>query len=132
MPDAPVEELAIDPAWLDAQLAALDSWLARGDEQLTVGDERDADDVVAMMIDVTRQTCAWRDFDVVDGWLLEAADFACCAVNVPAALVASGRMRTPIEFTALAAISASRALICAGVVPDEAVLTITRAVALVK
>jgi hypothetical protein len=131
MPAAPVEELAVEPAWLDAQLAALDTWLVTRDaldEHRAMTGEGDAGEAVAAMIDVTRQTCAWRDFDVVDGWLLEAADFACCAVKVPAALIAAGRARTPTECAVLAAISTTRALICAGVAPDEAVSAVARAV----
>lgn len=130
MPNAPVEELAVDPAWLDAQLDALDMWLVTRDtlDEHRALTEGDADEAIAAMIDVTRQTCAWRDFDVVDGWLREAADFACCAVKMPAALVAAGRVRTPIECAVLAALSTTRALICDGVAPDEAVFAIARAV----
>lgn len=117
MPDSPIEELAVDPAWLDAQLAALVSWLDGVAEA----------DAVGGMIDVTRQTSAWRDFDVVDGWILEAVDFACCAVNVPAALVAAGYGRTHSEWAVLAAISATKALVCDGVPPRSAVAAIARA-----
>ncbi len=59
MPSAPVEELAVEPAWLDAQLAALDTWLVTRDtldEHRALTGEGDAGEAVAAMIDVTSST----------------------------------------------------------------------------
>jgi hypothetical protein len=120
MPDAPIEELAVDPAWIDDQVRVIEDWL----------DHLDAPhaEMASMTIDVTRQTSAWRDFDVVDGWIGEAADFAIQAVNVPTALARLGRLREPTTFAVLAAICAVRALVCDGLAPRIAVLEIARAI----
>ena len=120
MPDAPVAELAVDPSWLDLQIAAVERYLELRDEASA--------ELAGQTIDVTRQTSAWRDFDVADGWIGEATDFAVQAVRAPSAYVAAGCARDPRTCAVLAAICATRALVCAAIDADQATLAVARAV----
>jgi hypothetical protein len=94
------EELAVSHAWLDEQIGALEVWLEdpSAENQRWTGGTYDA----------TRQTSAWRDFDLVDAWIQETADFAIHAVW-SGALAGYVQPPPPPSCAALAAVCATRA-----------------------
>lgn len=118
-PDA--DDSVVDRAWVDAQLAVVRAWIA---------DPTPAHQELARAsFDPTRQAHAWSDFDLVDGWVAEAADFAVHTVW-SGALEGYVTPPAPRACAALAAVCAARAMTSDGVDPNEAVTRVARAVAL--
>ena len=117
-PDA--EDSVVGRAWVDAQLTAVRAWIA---------DPTPAHQALARAsFDPTRQTNAWSDFDLVDGWVAETADFAVHTVW-SGALEGDVTPPAPRSCAALAAVCAARALMSDGVDSTEAVVHVARAIA---
>ena len=116
-PDA--EDTVVGREWVDAQLTAVSTWLA---EPRLAHQE-----LARASFDPTRQMRAWSDFDLVDGWIAEAADFAVHTVW-SGALAGYIAPPTPRVCAALAAVCAARALVSDGVDPSGAIARIASAI----
>jgi hypothetical protein len=116
-PDA--EDSVVSRAWVDEQLAAVSAWIAAPTSS--------HQQLAHACFDHTRQTRAWSDFDLVDGWIAEASDFA---VQTVWAGAVDGYVTAPPPHVcaALAAVCAVRALTSDGVDPNQAVVRIARAI----
>ena len=114
------EESLLTHEWLAVQIGSLKGWLAAptAENQKLYGGDYDA----------TRQTAAWKDFDVVDAWIAEASDFAVHAIW-SGAFKHYATPPAPQSCAALCAVCATRALILDGVEANAAVLEIAKAVA---
>lgn len=117
-PDA--EDTVVGREWVDAQLAAVRAWIA---EPTPAHQE-----LARASFDPTRHTHAWSDFDLVDGWIAETADFAIHTVW-SGALEGYVTPPPPRGCAALAAVCAARALTSDGVDANEAVVGVARAIA---